>query len=805
MKSAWRTLLITSLVMTAFLAAPASGESFLVKDGRPLAEVVVAEKPPRMAKLAGEEFQAYVEKITGAKLPVVTAPTPGVAVEVYIGKSPFTDKLKISDEGLQYGAFKMVSGENWLVLLGHDEDFTPPEPYAYNNTSIPELLKKWDAITGDTFGCPVAPLYKGYNRELQWWSTDQRGSLNAVYAFVRMQGVRWYMPGEFGEFCPKNASIALPKVDKTVRPDFPVRNFAQYGQQFATTTRDEILWQMRLGLDGGWDIIGPSLGHGIQQVIEREETKAKHPEYYALIGGKRATTGRLAPCLSSEGLFQANLKYARAVFDTYHAPQISVMPTDGFASLCQCELCAGKGTPERGNDGFLSDYVWGYVERVARELYKTHPDRKVHCFAYTTYALPPTKIDKFSPNVAVGICQGRRWLYDEERFQRLVQLRQDWLAKTSNPLNIFEYYNHARPNKDQLPVVFTHIIGRDLRSLKGISLGEYVEVFRQRDDQNRSLALNHLNMYVTAQCYWDANLDVDALLEEYYTNFYGPARTEMKAFIEFAEKHWMNLAKSKEEIDAFFVLLDKARQAAGDGLYGKRIDLIAQSVQPIKEVREKLSIGRDNAYQAIATRCDARDIVVDGKLDDPFWEKARAYDLRDLVSGKPTPFRTSFKIGCADKSVYFGIRCDEPDMANLNIGATKDGDQNIWSGDNIEILIETQSHAYYQFAISPTGALVDVDRKDGINTLWNSGAKVVASRGADYWSLEVQIPLVDELQAVVDVNNGFVGRQPTVAYPWYFNVCRQRLREKDAAHSAFSPTGQKTFHDRMKFAKMMVK
>ena len=31
---------------------------------------------------------------------------------------------------------------------------------------------------------------------------------------------------------------------------------------------------------------------------------------------------------------------------------------------------------------------------VARELYKTHPDRKVQCIAYVPYQLPPEKIRK---------------------------------------------------------------------------------------------------------------------------------------------------------------------------------------------------------------------------------------------------------------------------------------------------------------------------------------------------------------------------------------------------------------------------
>ena len=69
----------------------------------------------------------------------------------------------------------------------------------------------------------------------------------------------------------------------------------------------------------------------------------------------------------------------------------SVMPEDGF-SLCQCELCRGQATLDRDPSGFHSDYVWGFVARVAKELAKTHPDKKVFCGAYSSYRLPPRSI-----------------------------------------------------------------------------------------------------------------------------------------------------------------------------------------------------------------------------------------------------------------------------------------------------------------------------------------------------------------------------------------------------------------------------
>src|SRR5690606_20129596 len=99
--------------------------------------------------------------------------------------------------------------------------------------------------------------------------------------------------------------------------------------------------------------------------------------------------------------------YARTMFDHYDSPMIGTGPGDSYMGVCQCPLCEGKATPERGWVGMLSDYVWGYTHRLATELYKTHPDRWVSNIAYSTYQLAPQKIEQLSPNVALIMCRWR--------------------------------------------------------------------------------------------------------------------------------------------------------------------------------------------------------------------------------------------------------------------------------------------------------------------------------------------------------------------------------------------------------------
>jgi hypothetical protein len=806
----YRRFLLSFALVCAALAGASQGQPALVADGKPQAVIVTAETPARGARIAALELQAGIEKITGVKLPIAATPPADETVALYVGRSANTDALGVTADGLRWGAYRMVSGKNWLALLGDDVEFTPREPWIHDAQDKDKVLKAWDALTGDKFGNPMLPIGRSYSPVMKLWEQDGRGSINAVYAFLYDLGARWYSPGEMNEVWPAMKTVPLPKVDRTVTPDFPVRRMVFYYNHFAMAPREEMLWQLRQGLNGAHEgsldgLLGLGApGHGIENVLGREGAMEAHPEYFAIWGGKRVH----APCLSSEGLLKQTVKYLRAVYDVYDQPRVDISPTDGYGSLCQCDLCKGKSTPERGWDGQLSDYVWGFVDRAAREVAKTHPDRRVGCLAYTSYQQPPAKLDRLSPNISIVLCRWRANFFDAAEREEFRKLTQAWLDKLpSKELYIWEYYLHARPNGpwEGVPVYFPHIISDDLRFLKGKSKGEFMEVQRYYPDWKMkwdALAANHLNLYVTARLYWKADLDVDALLAEYYDKFYGPARGEMKAFVEFAEANWTRAAKDAAIIDKLVALLAAAREKAGDTRYGKRIDTLTQFMTPLVQRRDQLAKGRKDAPKVRAYYRDKAPEAIDGNLDKPFWQGMAVYPLQELETGREPAFAGSFKVACTEKNIYFGILCREPDVKRLPTVRAKPDDGNLFLGDSVEILLETQTHAYYQIAIDPAGAVVDLDRKKGIEMRWSANAEV-ATRVADgAWTVEVRIPIAGEGQEELDALNGVSGRMPSETHPWFFNVCRQRVRGDTMERSAFSSTASQSFHNVMKFAEL---
>ena len=160
---------------------------YLVEDGNPCADIVISEKPSRAAKLAAWELRTYIEKISGAKLAITSSPGSDVPAHIYVGRSTYTDKLNITDEGLKWGAFRMVSGKDSLVLLGHDKDFILSE-YADHQYPDPKALKAWDERTGEHWLCPIndgccGKNWQGYSPAVSIWEQDERGTLNSLKGY----------------------------------------------------------------------------------------------------------------------------------------------------------------------------------------------------------------------------------------------------------------------------------------------------------------------------------------------------------------------------------------------------------------------------------------------------------------------------------------------------------------------------------------------------------------------------------------------------------------------------------------------
>jgi hypothetical protein len=121
-----------------------------------------------------------------------------------------------------------------------------------------------------------------------------------------------------------------------------------------------------------------------------------------------------------------------------------------------------------GADGKFSDYYWGFVNKVAKEIIKSHPDKFIGAIAYGNYQTPPSKLKRLNPNVAIMISKWRLYYNDKAYHAKMDSYIEAWAQKTKN-IYIWEYYLVTWGVLRGRPVFFPHTLSNDIQFLKRYS------------------------------------------------------------------------------------------------------------------------------------------------------------------------------------------------------------------------------------------------------------------------------------------------------------------------------------------------
>lgn len=706
----------------------------LVDQGRPAAVIIVAEKPADSVRYAAAELQTYLHQITGATLPIQIKPE-NEGVTIYVGESEFTKKLGVNTHDLKSDGFKIVTGDNWIAILGRD----------YSGPPVYGLMNPWN-------------YNEVYNEKLKIGAFGETGTLFGVYRFLEdVGGVRWYMPGDLGTVIPKQKTIRVDKINLQASPAFEYRYpwFCNF-----PASEPDARWYRRAGFGA------PAPAQCIHSFMFFLKYKDTHPEYFALIGGKRDFTnlscvgggGNL--CLSNPDVAQQWITDICEYLKNNPQQRIyPLAPNDGMTKICECEECQKQIDKDLGDAGMFSNYFWTFADKVARGVGEKYPDKFVGSIAYANCTTPPTRLKNFSPNLAVMVCQTRGGFADPKSKNAARKAIEGWRTKTKN-IYIWEYYLYSWPPMRGLPVFFPHLIADDLKYLNGVGKGEFIESESNLGGTGKidCPGLAHLNLYLTARLLWNPDLNVDRLLAEYYEKFYGPACDQMKGFWTLAEKIWMTRSTlgdpinvyPKDDLNTLMAFLTAAKTKTPDGsIYRKRIELIESEFLPAKRALSNVLVLHP---PTLTVKGPVPPVKIDGLLNDEAWKKTEPFGFVDK-NGETAPFKTWGYAAWDEQTLYLAFLNYEPDMNKLTAECTQ-RDQNygpgMWEDDSVELFLcpnSADKTGYLQFIINANGLIWDAKISRDSNLIpavdWNSRARSAVKREENRWVLEIQIPLSD--------------------------------------------------------------
>ena len=500
------------------------------------AEVLVAPKAQAtrsVAWFAAGEMTNFLSRAFGRAIPLVTSPTPGKTA-VVVGANAWSEAAEIDVGNLPRDGFVVRAVPGRVFVAGRD------------------MAGPFDPA-GD---------FKG----------GEKATLFGVYDFLeRYVGCRFYFPGEIGEVVPRVASVSVPEGERAEAPEFLERKVRyQLGEWFEPVSKaqyemNEALCHYRWRLQTR----GIPCCHGLQHGHYLARFGKTHPEYFCLcrdgtrmndengsLPGSKAYRGQY--CHSS-AIWDEIYKDARSYFlgegpevrgmmaerdqrvvpghewrwQAAHGMYYDVMPQDNF-QRCWCENCTKAFAKAKDPAQYATELVWGRVAECARRLIDEGVPGYLTMMSYNPYKNVPDF--DIPTNVLVMVCSNGAWA--KEKFQEadLGRLKA-WNEKCGRKLHIWNNCGkHVCFNLNyvDMPGITPRAYGRYYKRLAPYIFGAYC------DNQSEKFVYSALNYYVFSRLAWKSDIDVDALLDEYYRLMFGKGADPMRRFDEEMEDIWMN-------------------------------------------------------------------------------------------------------------------------------------------------------------------------------------------------------------------------------------------------------------------------
>jgi Domain of unknown function (DUF4838) len=464
----------------------------MVKDGKTSLVIYQENTAPSSVLLASKELKIYIKKVSGSNIKIVNSIPSGNYISLGYNKLSRQAGLKL--DKIKADGYTIAAKDGNIYIFGHDTK---------------------DGAVSTKCGF-------------------SKGTLFGVYTFIEKHlGVRWFMPGGNGEYYTPKSNITVEDSVLIENPDFRWRRIPYLTKDRKLHGKIVNQWLLRQKINK--QAYQMSLIHyHIWQRIFTNDVYKKHPEYFSMLNGKRMVPigDRYKICTSNPGAIKFHAQAAIKFFDKNSSKKgYSLSPTDS-AGYCQCSNCLAQDEPGADTDGRLTRRILLFYNAVAKIVYKKYPNKYMCGYIYADYLYPPKdKSIKLSPNLFLVVASSLTYGYTY--FRPEVQKKWDhimrsWSSMTQN----IAYYDlpiHSSPNNGAPLAPGIEQLKKMLPKLKKFKVKA---LYIYGDSEWGHAGLYN---YLLAKMTWNANLDVDKHLNEYYAKCYGQGAPEIRKLYELID------------------------------------------------------------------------------------------------------------------------------------------------------------------------------------------------------------------------------------------------------------------------------
>ncbi|NMA19626.1 MAG: hypothetical protein GX927_03515, partial [Lentisphaerae bacterium] len=188
--------------------------------------------------------------------------------------------------------------------------------------------------------------------------------------------------------------------------------------------------------------------------------------------------------------------------------------------------------------------------------------------------------------------------------------------------------------------------------------------------------------------------------------------------------------------------------------------------------------------------------AVDGKLNDPCWERAAAFSpMASNMGGGNTNYTQAYA-AYDNENLFIAVRAWDEELDPVKnqlhqiVKGKTGANANSWNADSIEVFVAPRQNSpdqYFQFGFNLAGGYDAIHPQKSIQ--WESGVESAAQLLDHRWEMEIRIPL-----KALGVSGDLAGKR------WFFNLCRNK-HGGNQKNAVWSPTNG-SFHNYSRFGEV---